>query len=172
MLKALANELRNLADTARDQFEEAIRKRLDGKTTEEQLSKLKEFIFLLPPTLKQLSGYWNEKSTPAKAKEMSGLIISYILQPDDFLPEGNTGLFGYLDDAYVVVSAFLRIQDLYPRDWQDKTNEERKLAERARDLIVAPRIVIPDEVARIDKMIDSFMSGETASFQEFLQASK
>ena len=171
MLKALANELRNLADTTRDQFEEAIRKRLDGKTTEEQVSKLKEFIFLLPPALKQLSGYWNDKSTPTKAKEMSGLIISYILQPDDFLPEGSTGLFGYLDDAYVAVSAFLRIQDLYLRDWQDKTDEERGLAERARNLIVAPRIVIPDEVARIDKMIDSFMSGETGSFQEFLQAS-
>ena len=172
MLKALADQLRNLADTTGDQFEEAIRKRLDGKTTEEQVSKLKEFIFLLPPTLKQLDGYWNEKSTPTKAKEISRLIISYILQPDDFLPEGNIGLFGYLDDAYVVVSAFLRIQDLYLRDWQDKTNEERELAERARDLIVAPRIVIPDEVAKIDKMIDSFMSGETGSFQEFLQTSK
>ncbi len=172
MLKALANELRNLADTAGDQFEEAIRIRLDGKTTEEQVSKLKEFIFLLPPVLKQLSGYWNEKSTPTKAKEMSGLIITYILQPDDFLPEKNLGLFGYLDDAYVVVSAFMRIQDLYLRDWQDKTDEERELVRRARDLMVAPRIVIPDEVAKIDKMLDSFMSGETGSFQEFLQASK
>jgi uncharacterized membrane protein YkvA (DUF1232 family) len=171
MLKALANELRNLADTTGDQFEEAIKKRLDGKTTEEQVGKLKEFIFLLPPVLKQLSGYWNEKSTPTKAKEMSGLIITYILQPDDFLPERNRGLFGYLDDAYVVVSAFLRIQDLYLRDWQDKTDEERDLTRRSRDLIVAPRIVIPDEAARIDKMIDSFMSGETGGFQEFLQAS-
>ena len=172
MLKALANELRSLADTAGDQFEEAIQIRLDGKTTEEQVSKLKEFIFLLPPVLKQLSGYWNEKSTPTKAKEMSGLIINYILQPDDFLPERKAGLFGYLDDAYVVVSAFLRIQDLYLRNWQDKTDEERELAERARDLMVAPKIVIPAEVARIDKMLDSFMSGETGSFQEFLQASK
>ncbi len=172
MLKSLADELRNLADTAGDQFEEAIRKRLDGKTTEEQVSKLKEFIFLLPPALKQLNGYWNEKSTPAKAKEISGLIIAYIMQPDDFLPEKNLGLFGYLDDAYVVVSAFLRIQDLYLRDWQDKTDEERELAQRARDLMVAPKIVIPDEVTKIDKMIDSFMNGETGSFQEFLQASK
>jgi hypothetical protein len=32
--------------------------------------------------------------------------------------------------------------------------------------------VIPDEVAKIDKMLDSFMSGETGSFQEFLHASK
>lgn len=171
MLKALADQLRNLADTSSEQFEEAIKERLDGKATEEQISRLKEFIFLLPPVLKQLSGYWNEKSTPTKAKELSGLIISYIYQPNDFLPEGNNGLFGYLDDAYVVVSAFLRIQDLYLRDWQDKTDEERELARRARDLVVVPRIVIPDEVARIDKMIDSFMSGETAGFQEFLQDS-
>ena len=171
MLKALADQLRNLADTTGDKFEEAVKKRLDGKTTDEQISTLKEFVFLLPPVLKQLNGYWNDKSTPTKAKELSGLIISYIYQPNDFLPEGDNGLFGYLDDAYVVVSAFLRIQDLYLRNWQDKTDEERELAKRAVDLIVAPRIVIPDEAARIDKMIDSFMSGETAGFQEFLQDS-
>lgn len=170
MLKALANQLRNLADNAADGFVEAIKKRMNGKATEEQITKLKEFIFLLPATLRQLSGYWNDKSTPAKAKEMSGLLISYIYQPNDFIPENKNGLFGYLDDAYVVVSAFLKIQDLYLRDWQDKSDEELQLAQRARELIVAPRIVIPEEAAKIDKMIDSFMGGEIESFEEFLES--
>ena len=172
MLKALANQLRNLADNAGDGFADAIRKRMNGKATEEQITKLKEFIFLLPSTLKQLSGYWSDKSTPAKAKEMSGLLISYVYEPNDFIPESKNGLFGYLDDAYVVVSAFLKIQDLYLRDWQDKSDEEIQLARRARELIVAPRIVIPEEAARIDRMIDSFMSGEIESFAEFMESEK
>jgi uncharacterized membrane protein YkvA (DUF1232 family) len=172
MLKALANQLRNLADNAGDGFVDAIRKRMDGKATDEQVTKLKEFIFLLPSTLKQLSGYWSDKSTPAKAKEMSGLLISYVYEPNDFIPESKNGLFGYLDDAYVVVSAFLKIQDLYLRDWQDKSEDEMQLAQRARGLIVAPRIVIPEEAARIDRMIDSFMSGEIESFAEFMESGK
>lgn len=172
MLKALAYHLRQLADTADDRFREAVVGRLDGKATEEQIRALKEFIFLLPVTLKQLSSYWNDKHTPAKAKKLSGLIISYIYQPDDFLPENNNGLFAYVDDAYVAVSAFLRVQDLYIRNWQDKSSEEIDLEKRAHKLIIAPKIVIPNEVARIDSMIDSFMEGKIESFAEFLEVKK
>lgn len=169
MLKALANQLRHLADTTDDLFRESVAKKMDGRATEEQISALKEFIFLLPMTLKQLNGYWNDNRTPMKAKQLSGLIISYIYQPDDFLPENGNGLFAYLDDAYVAVSAFLRIQDLYLRDWQDKTADEIDLEKRARELVIAPGIVIPAEVEKIDSMLDSFMSGEIASFEEFLE---
>jgi uncharacterized membrane protein YkvA (DUF1232 family) len=172
MLKALADQLRNLASTTDDVFRANVARRMNGKTTEEQISALKEFIFLLPTALKQLSSYWNDRSTPSKAKQLSGLIISYIYQPDDFLPETSNGFFGYIDDAYVVVSAFLRVQDLYIRNWQEKTKEEIDLEKRARQLIVAPRIVIPNEVARIDRMIDSFMTGEIESFDDFLKVRK
>jgi len=169
MLKALTNQLRLLAETANDQFREAVSKRLNGIATEEQISALKEFIFLLPATLKQLSTYWNDKNTPSKAKQLSGLIISYIYQPDDFVPENGNGLFAYVDDAYLTVAAFLLIHDLYPRDWQNKSEEEIELERRARKLIVAPRIVIPAEVAQIDSMIESFMDGNIESFEEYVE---
>lgn len=169
MLKALANQLRHLADTTDDIFRASIARRLQGKPTEEQVGALKEFIFLLPSALKQLSGYWNDPNTPHKAKRLSGLIISYIYQPDDFIPQNGNGLFAYLDDAYVAVSAFLRVHDLYLRNWQDKSPEEIDLEKRAKELIVAPKIVIPDVVAKIDSMIDKFMSGEIGSFEEYLE---
>lgn len=172
MLKALANQLRHLADTTDDLFRESVAKKMDGKATEEQIRALKEFIFLLPMTLKQLNGYWNDKRTPLKAKRLSGLIISYIYQPDDFLPENGNGFFAYLDDAYVAVSSFLRVQDLYLRNWQDKTAEEIDLEKRAKELIVAPKIVISNEVEKIDSMLDSFMSGEIESFEEFLEVKR
>ncbi|MEE9553400.1 MAG: hypothetical protein V3W18_03795 [candidate division Zixibacteria bacterium] len=172
MLKALANQLRHLADTEGDVFRASVAKKMGGRTTEEQIGTLKEFIFLLPITLKQLNSYWNDNHTPSKAKQLSGLIISYIYQPDDFLPENSNGLFAYLDDAYVAVAAFLRVQDLYLRDWQNKTAEEIDLEKRARELIVAPKIVIPGEVAKIDSMLDSFMSGEIRSFEEFLEVKR
>ena len=79
MLQALSNELKDLADNSFDQFRDAIKQRLDGRLTEEHVSKLKEFIFLMPPLIKILNGYWNDKTTPAKAKKLSGLILSYTL---------------------------------------------------------------------------------------------
>ncbi len=172
MLKALANQLRQLANTSDDIFRKSVANMLDGKATEEQISALKEFIFLLPATLPLLNSYWNDPRTPTEAKRLSGLIISYIYQPDDFLPENGNGLFAYLDDAYVAVSAFLRVQDLYIRDWQDKTEIEIDLEKRARKLIVAPKIVIPDVVVRIDSLLESFMSGEIKSFEEFLEVKR
>ena len=108
MLKALANQLRNLATEDEAGFRECIRKRLGGGPTDEQVKAVKEFIFLLPPVLQQLSDYWSDEACPSQAKKLSVRIITYIYSPDDYLPEEEHGLFGYLDDAYLVVSAFLR----------------------------------------------------------------
>jgi uncharacterized membrane protein YkvA (DUF1232 family) len=165
MLKALADQLKTLAEKSYGQFRDEIKTRMNGKVTDEQVSALKEFIFLLPPTLKALNHYWNRKLTPPEAKKASGVIISYILEPNDFLPESKHGLFGYLDDAYFVVSTFIRLQDTYPRDWRDKSREEQELENRARELIVAPRVVIPTETAKIDEMVDLLMKGDISEFE-------
>jgi len=167
MLQALYNELKDLSDNSFDQFRETIKKRLDGQITEEQVSTLKEFIFLMPPLIKILNSYWNDKNTPADAKKLSGLILSYILKPNDFISEEKYGLFGYLDDAYLVVSSFLHIQDLYLRDWQDKSEDEISLTRRARELIVAPDIVIPEEATRMKEFIGMYLDGEVNSIEDY-----
>jgi uncharacterized membrane protein YkvA (DUF1232 family) len=167
MLQALSNELKDLSDNSFEQFREAIKKRLNGQLTEEHVSKLKEFIFLMPPIIKILNGYWNDRTTPTKAKKLSGLILSYTLKPNDFISEEEYGLFGYLDDAYLVVSSFLHIQDLYLRDWQDKSTEEIDLTKRSRDLIVAPDIVIPEEATRMKEFIGMYLDGEVNSVEDY-----
>lgn len=156
MLKALANQLRVLAGEQEENFRESIEKRLGSKATEEQLKAVKEFIFLLPPVLQQLSNYWNEESLPSEVKRLSSHIITYIYDPEDHLPEEEHGLFGYLDDAYLVVSAFLRIQESYLKNWQDKSALELRLVERARELIVVPDLVIPEEAKRIKALLDTW----------------
>lgn len=156
MLKALADQLRRLAGEDEQGFRASIDRRLGGRATEEQIKAIKEFIFLLPPVLQQLSNYWNDESLPSEAKRLSGYIITYIYNPEDYFPEEEHGLFGYLDDACLVVSAFLRIQDSYLRDWQDKSALELKLVERARELIVVPELVIPEEAERLKALLDSW----------------
>ncbi len=170
MINRLANQLKNLAENNDAVFREAIKKRLNGITTDEQIGAVKEFIFLLPPTLKVLTGYWSDKATPHEIKNLSGLIIDYILQPNDFISEDGNGLFGYMDDAYLVVSAFIRIQDLYLRDWQNKSPEEIDLTQRARRLMATPKIIIPDESSRIDEIIDMCINGKIESLEEYISA--
>jgi uncharacterized membrane protein YkvA (DUF1232 family) len=168
MLKALSQQLRDLADNSFDEFRETIKNRMGGKVTDEQVTTLKEFIFLLPTTINVLNSYWNDKATPPDAKKLSGLVLSYTLKPNDFLPLENYGLFGYLDDAFIVVSAFLHIQDLYLRDWHDKSSEEIELTKRARDLIVAPDIIIPEEATRMREFIGMYLNGEVNSVEEYM----
>ncbi len=164
MLHAFDNHLRKLASTSNGQFREEVRKRVDGKFTEDQVATLKEFIFLMPTTLQLFSRYWNRKTTPPEAKRLSGFILTYVYQPQDFLPEESIGLFGYLDDAYMVVSTYLKIQEHYLADWHEKTREELELAERANRLITAPRLVVPEVTDKIDRALDKLVTGDEKEF--------
>lgn len=172
MIKALSNKLKELGRTENGEFKAIIKQRLDGKVTDEQVGAIKEFIFLLPSTLKILTSYWNDHKIPLEVKKLSGLLTAYIIRRDDLISDEKLGLFGYLDDSYIVVSAFLKIQDMFLRDWQDKSKEEIELTHRARNLINAPRIVIPKEAGEIDEVIDLFERGEINSFEEYLQSRK
>jgi uncharacterized membrane protein YkvA (DUF1232 family) len=168
MLHAFDSHLRTLASTSNGQFRDEVRKRVDGKFTEDQVATLKEFIFLLPTTLHMFSRYWNRKTTPPDAKRLSGFIMTYVYQPTDLLPEESIGLFGYLDDAYMVVSTYLKIQDRFLADWHEKTQEELDLTERANRLISAPRLVIPEVTERIDKALDKLVMGDQSEFVKLI----
>jgi uncharacterized membrane protein YkvA (DUF1232 family) len=168
MLNALDNQLRSLAQNYFDRFKEDIKERTGGQVSEDQVSVLKEFIFLLPVTLKQLSIYWNRKDTPAEAKRVCGFIITYIYEPRDLLPEGKHELFGYLDDAYLVVQAYLRIHESFLKDWRQLPSEDLKITERARRLITAPRMLIPDITAKIDNMVESLINGNNGDFDKIM----
>jgi uncharacterized membrane protein YkvA (DUF1232 family) len=168
MLNAFDSHLRTLASASNGQFREEVRKRVNGKFTDDQVATLKEFIFLLPTTLKLFSRYWNRKSTPPDAKRLSGFIMTYVYQPRDFLPEESIGLFGYLDDAYMVVATYLKIQEHFLADWHEKTPEELELVSRAQKLISAPRLVVPEVTERIDRVLDKLVLGDQAEFEKMI----
>jgi uncharacterized membrane protein YkvA (DUF1232 family) len=163
MLKALQTQLRALAEKDADRLRQEIAKRFGFKATDEQVHAIKEFIFLMPPTLKVLSQYWGNKSVPSNIKRLANSILTYVYHPHDLISENEYGLFGYLDDAYLVVSTFSRIQDLYIRNWDDKSELERDLIERTKKLINAPKLVIPDTVEIIDSALDKLINGKIES---------
>ena len=159
MLKALQNHLRSLANGKDDILKKEIEARWGSEVTNDQVQAIKEFIFLMPAALKVLSTYWSEKKTPSDAKHLAGLIITHVYHPHDLISDEKHGLFGYIDDAYLVVSSFLRIQDMYIHNWDEKSDLERDLAQRARDLINVPKILVPNETKAIDEAISSWQKG-------------
>ena len=170
MINALSNKLKELGRTENGEFKAILKQRLNGKVTDEQAGAIKEFIFLMPPVMKILISYWKDSKVPGEVKRLGGLLNAYVVRRDDLISDEKLGLFGYLDDSYIVVSAFLKIQDKFLRDWQDKSKEEIELTERARRLINAPRIVIPEEAGKIDEVIELFERGQISSFEEYLAA--
>lgn len=172
MIKALSDKLKALAKSTDGEFRTELKKRLDGKVTDEQIGALKEFIFLMPPTLKILTSYWNDEKIPLEVKKLGSLLTAYIIRRDDLISDEELGLFGYLDDSYIVVAAFLKIEEMFLRDWQEKSTDEIELTRRAQRLIVAARIVIPSVTKSIDEVIDLFEKGEINSFEEYLTSRK
>jgi uncharacterized membrane protein YkvA (DUF1232 family) len=160
MLQALQVHLRMLVESDSGNLRNEISERFGVKATDEQVQAIKEFIFLMPPALKILSQYWSDKATPGNVKKLAGSILTYIYHPDDLLSENEYGLFGYLDDAYLVVSTFQRIQDLFIRNWDQKSEMERDLMERTNKLLHAPRLIIPDTADSIDSTLDKLIAGE------------
>lgn len=167
MLKALDYQLRKLADSPSDNFREIISQRLNGRATDDQVKALKEFIFLLPPVLRQLSRYWDDERMSPTAKRLSGLILTFVINPNDFVSYEKYGLFGYIDDAYLVVSSFLHLENAFPRNWNERPAEEMDLVHRCQELITGPRLVIPEVTKRIDDMIEAILSGKAESFGDF-----
>jgi hypothetical protein len=49
---------------------------------------------------------------------------------------------------------------MYIHDWAEKSELERDLIERAKELINAPKLVIPDEAAKIDDSITRCLDGK------------
>jgi len=157
MLKALFEQLRKLADEQEDSFIEEIKRKQGGKVNEDQIKAVKEFIFLLPAVLEQMIEYFNTDSVPSDVKQLSGHIIAYIYNPSDFVSEEEHGLFGYIDDAFLAVSAFLRMQDSHKKDWQEKSKEELELLKRSRELIHIPELLIPNETKKVDQLLDKWV---------------
>ena len=56
----------------------------------------------------QLQSWGNDSRIPSNEKKLHGFMSTYLYHPVDFLPESGGGLFGYLDDAYLVGSIYYR----------------------------------------------------------------
>jgi hypothetical protein len=80
--------------------------------------------------------------------------LAYLYNPTDFLPEKINGLFGYLDDAYLVASVFQKTIEEIPQAGLQPLGEDVLLKRDVIEWLDLTRELIPAESVQIDQMLE------------------
>ena len=170
MLTAFKEELKRLAVDPKDPFHLKIRQRVGKRATVILEKRLKQLILIMPGLVKRIHAHWEHSKSGSEIKKLGSFIFTYLYQPNDFLPEGEHGLFGYLDDAYLVVIVYekvLRVPGVAATSMNDDDAYYLKQIHSSKKYVKA---VIPKEVVKIEAMVEKAVKNE--SFDGFAEALK
>ncbi len=154
MLKALKNQLKLLSMDPKDPFTSEIRRRVGPREAVHLEDPLRHMVLHLPEMIAQIRRWSSASDISQETKRLHEFILAYLYNPSDFLPEKTLGLFGYLDDAYVVASAYQRTAQ--SDDWAELKPlvDDVGLSIRVPDWMAMARELLPHETARIEQMLD------------------
>ena len=164
MLTGLENEIRELIRNDSPRFHKLVRTRIGKRATLVVENRLKEVILLMPTLLKRVRFHW-DRQEDCEAKSLGSFVFAYVFNPDDFLSEKEMGLFGYLDDAYLIASVFERVS----QNSHHRTKEDERYLKLIQATKKYVRAVIPVHSQLIDEMIaESIDSGTYTGFANAL----
>lgn len=116
MLKAFQEKLARLANDPQDPFRRRVTERVGPLEAPRIEAPLRRMILAMPDMLGQIAAWSRELGVPQPLKRAQVFALAYIVNPEDLLPEGDAGLYGYLDDAYIVAATYYRtMQEVGPR---------------------------------------------------------
>ncbi len=168
MLNAFKEELKRLAVDPLDPFHQKVRERIGKRATLIVEKRLKQLILLMPGLVRRMHAHWAGSSSGSEIKKLGGFMFIYLYQPKDFLPEDDHGLFGYLDDAYLVLIVYEKVVRLKANAEGviDKDDEQYlKLIQESKRHVKA---VIPKETKKIETMVENAI--KTGEYREFAEA--
>ena len=158
MLVALKEHLVLLAVEEGKDFSRQVGARLATKHLKKtDVSRCINLILLMPDLIRTVRLWSVDSRLPKEVKRLNGFLLTYLYYPADFLPEHEHGLFGYIDDAYL-------IGRVYHMARQFKTDGPIGAAELSGTLDLIRRI-IPKESRIIDRMIDEIKEGRSDLFE-------
>ncbi|MBL8014311.1 MAG: DUF1232 domain-containing protein [Candidatus Omnitrophica bacterium] len=171
MLRAIKEQLKSLAQDEHKDFHVRLRKTVGKKATAILEERLKKVIVLMPDLVQRIHDYWRMQPEASSTKRLGSHLLSYLYLPKDLISEEDWGLFGYLDDAYMVAAVYERIiEELSSCGFKVLAgdlalHEDIKLYKRS------IRIVIPNVCQKIDKIIDDLSKGKNDSYISMAQES-
>lgn len=166
MLRALEKQLALLAADRNGSFERHIEARWGKKPPAGLQAELRDFVCLLPRIQKRIFSLYVWLPDNSKVKNVGSHFLTYMYQPDDFLPDSEkNGLFGYLDDAYLAALFYeLMLEEIEHSKQFRLRKRDRELAKRTVRLRRKARAVIPDEAIKIKQMVGELFEGDETTF--------
>lgn len=165
MLKAFENQLKELAQNDSDCFHRHLRDRVGKKATSVLEDRLKEIILLMPELVGRIYFHWNRSGNESKTRFLGGYVLTYLYVPDDFLSVNEWGLFGYLDDAYLVAKIYTQVVDDILKNKGKVAGIDLKYYDQSKFLKRYVRGVIPHETQKIDEMVSQLSEGSDVNYQ-------
>jgi len=154
MLKALRNQLKLMAVDPNDPFTSTIRKLVGAREAVRYEGPLRRMILAMPCMITQIRGWFSDSQSPAASRRLHGFAMVYLYSPKDLLPEHRLGLFGYLDDAYLVAKVYHRSLSAPGSTGLTPFPEDEKLSQEVPQWIGLANQFLPEVTAAIDRMLD------------------
>lgn len=168
MLRALKDSLITLNKAPNDPFRATLEKRI-GPIEAAALEKpLRNLILCLPEMLYQTRAWLDDPRVPVGLKRIHNFTLTYLYHPEDFLPDGDFGLFGYLDDAYLVANVYMRTMELMNLESRPHLAHTERLDRDVPLWLAAAKKAIAHEAGMINQMLDDLQDGRIDSFQNML----
>ncbi len=170
MLETLKERLKELAALPINNFADRVRDRSGEKEDFPEITKeLRAFIMVMPDMIAQLRAWMDEPKTPASLKELHGYMMTYLYHPVDFLPEEEDGLFGYLDDAYLVGSVYSRIYGGMNHVTRRHLPHMDGVSKQLPYWLSRTESLLPAETRKITSMLDELSEGNPISFNRMME---
>lgn len=167
MLRAFKNQLKLMSTDPTDLFLNHLRRRVGASEAARHEQPLRNMILVMPEMLTQIRAWMEEPGMSDELLKLQGFVLTYLYHPRDILPEDHNGLFGYLDDAFLVSLAFNRT--LAERRWLGyDSSMEREMADQLPGWLEHAREAIPREAAQVEQMLEELLSGKTRLFENVM----
>lgn len=167
MLNAFKQQLKQLAETPEELHFE-IESRVGKEKALQYIESLKNLILVMPDMVAQVRSWSNDSRIPSMEKKLHGFMLTYLYHPVDFLPESGKGLFGYLDDAYIVGSIYSRTMRCMDYDKRSTLPNLEPLTKSIHEWLAAVREVIPSECQKIDQLLQELVEGKLNTFDQLM----
>jgi uncharacterized membrane protein YkvA (DUF1232 family) len=168
MLQQLQIRLNVLAGDPSDPFTGSIRALVGPREAVLYERPMRELILAMPAMTRQIRGWITGANFQSGITRLHGFAMSYLYSPEDLLPETTLGLFGYLDDAYLVARVYHKT--LLEADClaASRLPADAPKPGAVNDWLLLARRLLPRETAALDKMLQEVLTTRTGNYAGLL----
>lgn len=167
MLKAMKSQLSLLSIEHGDRFARDIRKRYGSSNAQWAIAKSLNLIMIMPDLIAKIRDLSSDRALSVNDRRMNQYVLIYLYHPYDYVAEDKPGLFGYLDDAYLVGVVYSRLSQKMPgyASTEDLTRDLETSLEVVRG-------ILPKETRKIDHMLEELSRNKSDVFEKLMRREK